>query len=150
MVTDGDAFGAGFVLHSTEVRGLFPDVNKAVAESRAFILTNFHVIESGDQSNVIFLPRKGFDLETAAVATATVLSTDPRKDLALLVTNEIPSHVTGARLGRLNSLISALMYKLWDTRLASIGVTQGNKPSSKITVGNTTNRTSMKPTSLST
>ena len=69
------------------------NVRQAFLSDKRLIVTNFHVIHSGEAPRVIFIPADGLDLETSEIAYSSVVSTVPEKDLALLLVNARPAHV---------------------------------------------------------
>ena len=91
-----NSFGAGFVLDAQSVRNLLPDLGEDYVRKYTFIITNFHVVESGMVPTVLYAPKGNIDLDNCETAVARILSTLPEKDLALLMVDARPSHVKGA------------------------------------------------------
>ena len=91
-----NSFGAGFVLDAQSVRNLLPDLGEDHIRKYTFIITNFHVVESGMVPTVLYAPKGNIDLDNCEAAVARILSTLPEKDLALLMVDARPPHVKGA------------------------------------------------------
>ena len=90
--------GAGVVLDDASAQKILPMFGEHFFNDKRLIVTNFHVIHSGEAPMVMFIPADGLDLETSEIAYASVVSTVPEKDLALLLVNANPSHVRGVSL----------------------------------------------------
>ena len=90
--------GAGVVLDDASAQKILPMFGKHFLSDKRLIVTNFHVIHSGEAPMVMFIPADGLELETSEIAYASVVSTVPEKDLALLLVNARPAHVTGVSL----------------------------------------------------
>ena len=90
-----DSLGAGTVLDDASAQAVLPMVSADLLRGKSLIVTNFHVIESGKVPQVLFAPADGLDLDSGVLAAASVLSTVPEKDLALLLVQGRPAHVTG-------------------------------------------------------
>lgn len=91
-----DSFGAGFVLDSQSVRNLLPKLKDDYIKNHTFVITNFHVVESGEVPTVLYAPQGSIDLDNCESSVAQILSTLPEKDLALLMVDARPAHVKGA------------------------------------------------------
>ena len=89
------SLGAGVVLDDASAQSVLPTVNADLLRGKSLIVTNFHVIESGEVPQVLFAPADGLELDSGELASASVISTVPEKDLALLLVQERPSHVSG-------------------------------------------------------
>ena len=90
-----DSLGAGTVLDDASAQAVLPMVSADLLRGKSLIVTNFHVIESGEVPQVLFAPADGLDLDSGELAAASVLSTVPEKDLALLLVQGRPAHVSG-------------------------------------------------------
>ena len=90
-----ESLGAGVVLDDASAQSVLPMVDADLLLGKSLIVTNFHVIESGQVPQVLFTPADGLDLDSGELATASVLSSVPEKDLALLLVQGRPAHVTG-------------------------------------------------------
>ena len=90
-----DSLGAGVVLDDASARSVLPMVSADLLRGKTLIVTNFHVIESGEVPKVLFAPANGLNLDAGELASASVLSTVPEKDLALLLVQGRPTHVSG-------------------------------------------------------
>lgn len=90
-----DSLGAGVVLDDTSAQSVLPTVSADLLRGKSLIVTNFHVIESGEVPQVLFAPANSLDLDSGELAAASVLSTAPEKDLALLLVQGRPAHVSG-------------------------------------------------------
>lgn len=90
-----ESLGAGVVLDDISAQSVLPMVSADLLLGKSLIVTNFHVIESGQVPQVLFTPADGLDLDSGELATASVLSSVPEKDLALLLVQGRPTHVTG-------------------------------------------------------
>lgn len=101
-VMSENSFGAGFVLDLESARRLLPDVDISFIIENTLVITNFHVVESGEVQTVLFAPKGNIDLDNCTVAIAEIISTVPEKDLALLVVKERPPHVSGLSFARKN------------------------------------------------
>ena len=90
-----DSLGAGVVLDDSSAQSVLPMVSGDLLRGKSLIVTNFHVIESGEVPQVLFAPANGLDLDSGELSAASVLSTVPEKDLALLLVQGRPAHVSG-------------------------------------------------------
>ena len=103
-VVTGDTLGAGVVLRQKNALELFPQLPPDVAAQYSFVVSNFHVIEEGAAPVIAFAPRSSADAESAEMAEGEVLAVVPEKDLALIVVESRPEHVTGVVLAKPESI----------------------------------------------
>ena len=95
VIEAGGVIGAGAILSDNSVKQIFDASGTEVPQNLSLIVTNFHVIENGSTPNVAFAPEDSSRLADSLKTTATIYSTLPSKDLALLAVNIRPSHVPG-------------------------------------------------------
>ena len=95
---DSGDFGAGVVLDHVSVLKIMPELSSDYLHDRSFIVTNFHVVESGEIPEVLFMSEDSLDLDSGALANAEVISTVPEKDLALLMVRSTPKYIVGASI----------------------------------------------------
>mgnify|MGYP001298420564 CR=1 FL=1 len=97
-VTTANSSGAGVVLSAVTAASILTDLPQEVFERFTMIVTNFHVVEEGIDPSVSFAPVGTMDPSKAPVAQGEIFSVVPTKDLALVVVEGKPNHVTGVSL----------------------------------------------------
>jgi len=93
-----ECIGAGVVLDDASAHEVMPMMSLDYLSKHSFIVTNFHVIESGEIPQVLFMPSDSLNLDSGVLATAEIVSTAPGKDLALLLVRSKPQFVDGASM----------------------------------------------------
>ena len=93
-----ECIGAGVVLDDASAHEVMPMMSLDYLSKHSFIVTNFHVIESGEIPQVLFMPSDSLNLDSGVLATAEIVSTAAGKDLALLLVRSKPQFVDGASM----------------------------------------------------
>ena len=113
--------GAGTVLDDASAQAVLPMVSADLLRGKSLIVTNFHVIESGEVPQVLFAPADGLDLDSGELAAASVLSTVPEKIWrSYWYRADLPMLVVSVWLRSLE-IISVMMWKRLATPKARCG-----------------------------
>tara|TARA_A100001015_G_scaffold9576_1_gene11689 strand:- start:1704 stop:2729 length:1026 start_codon:yes stop_codon:yes gene_type:complete len=103
LIKTDSGMGAGVVLDKQTAYAEFSFFGKELLDQFTLIVTNFHVVESGESPHVFFASQDELSLDKSSVASAEVIATVPLKDLALLSINKKPNHVAGVSIRRTSS-----------------------------------------------
>ena len=104
-VVSEQGIGSGVILSPGELRRFLPASEARDSEELAFVVTNFHVIESMTSPTIVYYPGSGRPPSDGIAANAQVVSTEVTKDLAILVAPERPDFAQGVVLGDVSSNI---------------------------------------------
>ena len=98
LIKTDSGVGAGVVLDREATSANFDFFDEDLLDQFTLIVTNFHVIESGEPPSVFFASEESLSLERSSVVAAEVIGTLPLKDLALLSIKQRPAHVIGVSI----------------------------------------------------
>ena len=98
LIKTDSGVGAGVVLDREATSANFDFFDEDLLDQFTLIVTNFHVIESGEPPSVFFASEESLSLERSSAVAAEVIGTLPLKDLALLSIKQRPAHVIGVSI----------------------------------------------------